>query len=64
METCGTPLVTGHQSKVTPLNKTPCAQPMSPSHNVFIQLWAGHFFQDSVKDSIECFTEIQEDYVN
>lgn len=43
MEPYRTPLVTGGQLDVTPFTVTPCAQPLSQGHEVFIQLNAGHF---------------------
>lgn len=71
METCETPLVTGHtirhRSDVTPFTVhlihplcLTCEPVAYPTHDVFIQLSAGHLVQkDPVRDSIKIFTEIQ-----
>ncbi|RMC19592.1 hypothetical protein DUI87_03151 [Hirundo rustica rustica] len=68
MEPCGTPLVTGHQSEVTPFTITLCLTPEPVAqrlHNPVIQLGAGHFVhKDPVKDNIKSFAEVQKDSIN
>ncbi|KAJ7425716.1 hypothetical protein WISP_22250 [Willisornis vidua] len=64
MEPCGTPLVTGHQSDVTPNGYHPlCSthEPIAhPPEDEFIQLCDGHLVQkDPVRDRIKSFSETQ-----
>ncbi|KAJ7417546.1 sushi domain-containing protein 1 isoform X3 [Willisornis vidua] len=58
MEPCGTPPVTGHQFDVTPFTVTlwmTCEPTAYPPHDVFIQLWAGHFVQ---KDPVRQYRKL------